>query len=393
VRTSSYSSKQRGFTLFEIILSASILGLLTWVMAPSIRTLMTAKETANRDSQYVINQKIANAMLAWSEAGGTDPNTFETTKGTLPAPCTLGGSTKLFSGVPASSDCPNGNSLVQYMLQQGVPYPQLTTDGTSNANVRVYQRISDPSLYEKVGLMYPSGPQVTLNYQAGVVYSTMCGQKQACNTSLTSLIPLANTLTEVPDPGDAFGVRTMPDPTWKPRSAQTNPVVPADYAVAYVSTLPLQKKFLALTATQIDTIRTALKNYVATKQAAAPTSTANFYPQESATACSNGATACGSGFANQLSTPVAIGNQWCWDGWYSLYDSNSDILQQLGIGDYSLGQTAWGGGIEYCRDYDANGIKGKGASPHYGAIRLNSNVGLGAIPDTNTIEQNIIISF
>jgi hypothetical protein len=72
-----------------------------------------------------------------------------------------------------------------------------------------------------------------------------------------------------------------------------------------------------------------------------------------------------------------------------------NVLAQLGLGALEYGVTAWGGTIQYCRDYDlidSPTNANANAQPHYAALRINKSVSLGSIPDATAI-NNVFISF
>lgn len=362
-RLKTRRTAQSGFTLVEILVVSLLIGLLSWTFAPSMKSIIGLKELSNRSQQLAINQKIAAAMLSWSEeTSSLNPNTSAPNRGALPEPCLMS-SPKLYYGVPGSATCLE-KTVVPYLQQQGIPASQMLTDGTANANVRVFQKLTSSTMLVQPGLLYPAGPTVDLNYDFGVVYSTTCGQT-SCGTASTKVVPTANILKE-----DSANLGN-PDPAWAPQAT--------DYGVVYLSTLPLQKKLLQSTSKNITNIIAALKSYYATK---------GVYPTDG---CPSVLT---SSSPSHCSTTQLGASYECWDGWYSLSDANSDLLLRIGIGSPNMGNTAWNGSLEFCRDYDAGNVKGaKGLAPIYGAIRINRLVQSGLGPDTNNLTQNVVISF
>lgn len=362
LQPSTRGAAQKGFSLFEVILAVSILGVVTWAVAPAMKSVLTAKDNTRRAEQYATNQKIGNALLAWSAVATQDSNTGFSRIGTLPLPCTA---SPQFWGLTNNATC--NADLTQFLLQQGVTAAQALNDGTTGKNLRVYQRVgNEQGLNQFIGLMYNSGPTVTLNYDFGVVYSTSCGTGQSCGNTSAKLVP--SPLSAITDPGGSGFM--VPDTAWAPpafsnsNTADVNAI--AGYGAVYVSTLPLQKQLLQSTATNIDNIRTALKSYYAIN--------GNAYP-------SSGADSGGG----------AVGNAGCWKNWLNLTNSTT-LLPQLGIGDPSFGVTAWGGTIEYCSDYDPTNA-GKAVPPNYAALRIHRLAGQGGIPDAVTPANNVTISF
>jgi hypothetical protein len=67
----------------------------------------------------------------------------------------------------------------------------------------------------------------------------------------------------------------------------------------------------------------------------------------------------------------------------------------MGVSSTEFGTTAWGGAMEYCRDYEPDGTDTSNADtpPHYAAIRIHKNVSTGGSPDNSVIGNNIFITF
>lgn len=357
--------KQRGFTLLELVFAVMILGFLSLALTPAFRTLVATKDITYNAEQSAINQKIAAAMLNYAEYGGLPA-------GTLTAPC-HSSTNKVFFSIYNPSYCSGTSGLLDYLQQQGVSLSQVNNDGKAGKNLRVYQYLSSES--QTAHMYFQSGPLVYLNYDFGVIYLTNCGQSQPCNqASASSTTPPKSQPTL---PGDlsatAGAARLLNRSTWVPGTR--------DIGVTYVSTLPLQKKMLQKTVEQMDRIRSAMTNFYAGQQAANPMSTANFYPQPT------------DPLQRRPADPFPASNQGCREGWYSLESSLFDILAQIGLGTESqAGQTAWGGSIEYCRDYDPSGTSPYGTAPHFAALRVNRSLSYGQPPDMDPA-NNIVISF
>lgn len=365
--------KQSGFTLLELVFSVMILGLLSLALSPAFRTLVSSRDIAYLNEQTAINQKIAAAMLTYAEYEPVPT-------GTLTPPCSHQ-SSKTFFSIYNPTRCPDTQGLRDYLQQQGVSLSQANDDGKAGKNLRVFQLL--PAETQLTYLNHQSGPLVYLNYDYGVLYLTNCRQSQPCNQSLASSSTPPKSQPTLPgDLAATAGAAPLTSgnrSTWIPGTR--------DIGVTYVSTLPLQKKMLQKTAEHLERIRLALSNYYAGQQAASPTSTANFYPQPSD--------------PGQHRPPDYdfVANQGCHEGWYALDSEIIDILKIVGIGGGTIeaGRTAWGGTIEYCRDYDATGTAAYGAPPHYAALRINRALSF-SLPPVETKygddpANNIVISF
>lgn len=366
LRLSSPSRAQGGFTLVELIFGVLILGILSVALSASFKGILGARERAYRDEQTAINLKIAQALMQQAEfvAAPGIP-------GKLIAPChrTL---SKVFFSIYNPSFCSGTSVLADFLVQQGVALERVNDDGSSAKNLRVYQRVAN--IAQDANLFYRGGPTVYLNYDIGVVYTTNCSATASCNTtSASSSVPPASTGESG---AGAVALTDANRSTWTPGTR--------DVGVAYLSTLPLQKKLLQSTEARLETLRSAFQAFYAAKQAAAPASTANHYPTPT-------------NAAQQSPGQDPSLNQGCRDGWYLLDSAAIDLLSQVGISESSYGRTAWGGGIEYCRDYDPAGTSGANVAPHYAALRIHRTVGGGLGPeDTRSGASpgtNLVVSF
>ena len=87
----------------------------------------------------------------------------------------------------------------------------------------------------------------------------------------------------------------------------------------------------------------------------------------------------------------ATTNMGCRDGWYNLAATNVDILTQLGMDKSEQGVTAWGGVIDFCRDYDPALSGTHNSPPHYGALRMNRDATSAVAP--TVLSNAVIITF
>lgn len=346
--------RQRGFTLFELVLSVTMLGLISLSLSPAMKAFMTARDRAYYERQNLINNRIAKAMLDYAEQAtvtGTLPSNYNST------------TNKIFFGVALTTSTAT-TALMPYLTQQGVPSQETNDDGTAGARVRVYQKYSS-GLTQSTPMFGQSGPLADLSYEIAAVYMTDCSRTDTCNTTASSSAPpKGNRITGA---------------TW---TAGVN-----DIGMVMFSSLPLQRKMLDLTASRMDRVRDALSTYFKAKVAAASASdTTNWYPSPSDT----------SPYAGMLVQDPST-NGGCHTVWFDLSAANVDVLAQVSMSSLELGTTPWGGRIEYCRDYDpaATGLSGSNTPPHYAALRINKLVagGAGLPPDTATSTQNVVVSF
>lgn len=337
--------KHRGFTLIELLISVVVVGILMIAMSPVYTALASSSQRAYVETGKMVNQNIVSAILSYAANS--------TTLGTLPAPYTGSG---YVSTVYNSGDTsPAGVALAQELSKAGLTPGSINDDGTAAANVRVYQLVS--GLSQQVPLYFQSGPLVTLTYQYGAVYLTGCPKATAsCNPSATGI------------PGESSLLTSGNYTTWSTSGTDLTPYI--------VSTLNLQKAMLITTVQRIDKVRDSLLSYFRSQQiTAAAGDVTNWYPTSS------------SSLAGQ--TPGT--NQGCRDGWYSL--SGSTVLTNIGLASTEFGATAWGGDIQYCRDYDPTGTKTPDASPHYAALRINKSVSSGIAPSSSVLGNNVVLTF
>jgi hypothetical protein len=249
------------------------------------------------------------------------------------------------------------------LTQSGVNPSEINDDGTASKNVRVYQLVQ--GLTQQVPLYFRSGPLVTLTYDFGAIYLTTCPKgSTTCNP---------NSATGVP--GDSQAISANNYTTWSTSGS--------DGRANFVSSLPIQKQMLATTVQRLDKVRDTLLSYLRTQQVtAAGGDTTNWYPNQD-----------GKATPGSLSGANPATNQGCRDGWYDLSQAGVSVLPTVGLSAQEYGMTAWGGPIQYCRDYDPTGAGTPNAPPHYAAIRINVNVSAGLAPDGAVPGNNIVLTF
>jgi prepilin-type N-terminal cleavage/methylation domain-containing protein len=332
--------KSNGFTLPELLITIIIIGVVSVMMSPGFSFISGVKKSAASDEQTLINKKIADGMLSFART-----NTQANMAGKIKGPYSMGTYISTVAD-PATNDV-NWQQFIQYISQAGVATNLMSGDGTEADNVRTFQLLSN--LSQPIPLYIQSGPVVTLKYQYGAIYNTKCSRLDTtCNTGSA--------------PGDSPVLTTANYLTWD--------LAGNDYAKVVISTLPIQLDSLVLTSGRLDRVKSAFVSYFNDQQSAAPANnTTNWYPS---------------------GTGLGASGQNCHDGWYDL--SISNILPLIGLSPSEYGVTAWGGKVQYCRDYDPSN-SGAGVLPHNGALRINLDVTTGSAPDSVTISNNIVLSF
>lgn len=341
-------AKQGGFTIVELLIAVVILGVIATALAALFPMMGALGQMEYRERQKSTNASIAAAMEGWAAS--------ESALGDLPAPYTGGGLTSAPLDPASATDA--DVALMDLIRRGRVDPASFVDDASVPRNVRVYQRVT--GLTETVPLFRSTGPAATLTYQLGVIYTTACARTgSTCNPNASLGIP-----------GQS--------PVLTAANRQTWDVVDPDLGAVFVSNLGLQRSRLDMTAERMRKISNELVRYFNLMRiSAAPTATTNFYPTATAVNLAGG-------------NPAT--NMGCRDGWYNLDAANVDVLSKLALPQAQYGVTPWGGRIQYCRDYDPLGTNGANVEPHYGALRINGSVSLGAAP-TGVAANDLIITF
>lgn len=340
--------QSNGFTLLEMLIALVLLAAITGIVATAITRFATLNSLAYGAQQSLNNQMVGRGLMAFAESS--------TANGFLPAPykpASHTGNTSIpYNPADASAE---GIALAAALAATGMPINEINTDGTSAQNVRAYQLVT--GLTQNVPLYIQSGPLASLTYQVGAIYQTQCHVTDAtCNPTPATGIP-----------GTSPVLTAANLATWTVSGTDGEP--------SFVSSLPIQKDLLRITAIRADRVRDALTSYLRTQQlTAAAGDTTNWYP---------------AGSPSQAGKTPNASTQFCRDGWYPL--TTSSVLTTAGLSPSEFGVTAWGGLIEYCRDYDP-AVSAANTPPHYAAIRFNKNVSLAAAPSA-VATDNILISF
>jgi len=339
----------KGFSLMELLFVIFILGIVLQITDFGGIAKIAGRSYASK--QEIINKNIANALLQHAKTN--------TALGQLPAPYTG-------SSFNSTIYDPANTQLAQLMRSANIAVAEINNDGTTAENVRVYQNVT---LTQPTPLYFQSGPLTILTYQFGEVHMTACQKLDAaCNTAGADL------------PGPSTTLTSANYTTWA--------TISPDLKAELFSTLPMQKQMLAQTAQRLADLRDRLSENFRTKQlSAAADDTTNWHPYPYAAGVP------GTPLPNKSGLdPLSATGQDCRDGWYDLNAANINILAQLGLSQTQFGTTAWGGAIEYCRDYDP-GNRGAGALPHFAALRINKSVSLGSTPDASLKMNNVFITF
>lgn len=336
---------QRGFTLVELLMTIIIIGIMSLLLVPVYSDLITSQKLAYSEKHRLNNQLIGAALMSYAADS--------TTAGKLPAAYTGA------SYVSTIYDTTN-TTLANALQQSGINTSEINDDGTAAKKVRVYQVIQ--GITQNVPLYYQSGPLVAITYDYGAIYLTDCPQTTAaCNPAATGI------------PGTS--------PVLTPANRATWTTTGTDGPAFFISSMPIQKQMLATTSQRLDKIRDSLLGYFrAQQQTAAGGDTTNWFPNQT-----------GAASAGSMTGATPATNQGCRDGWYDLSNASILILPTIGLAIEEFGKTAWGGTVEYCRDYDPTTTTAN-TPPHYGAIRINSAVTTGSTPSV-TPGNNIVLTF
>lgn len=343
--------QQRGSILIELLVGVLVFGVLSAALTPIMRSVISMNDRAYDERHKLNNALIGSALMTVASTSQL---------GRLPAPATSGShSNSIYN---PSDTSPIGLALTAALIQSGLNMNEVNDDGRAAALLRVYQSVSPDPLVTP--LYFQNGPLVQLRYDVGVIYLTKCAK---ANTSCNP-----NPVTGIA--GDSPRMTQSNFATWS--SSGT------DGPAFYVSSLPVQKMMLSNTVQRLERIRDAMLSYLRTQQLTASGSdTTNWYPNQ------NGLSSPG----NRAGMNPMV-NQGCRDGWYRLDDAASQILPRLGLSTMEYGKTAWGGSIEYCRDYDPTGSQNSDEPPHYGALRISSDVSSGQ-PPHSLPGNNVVLTF
>ena len=337
------STKQRGFTLIELVVTVGMLAAITMIGTSLLVVYSQSQKFSYLEGVADTNRKLGQALQAFAA---------NENNGRLPAPYTGGSYTSAVYD-PANA------ILSGYVADSGVYLDAANNDGFASQRVRVYQVIP---LTKDVPFSGSGGDLVELDYDYGVIYQTDCALLDAtCNPTASGL------------PSNSVVLTAANYRTWNVAANDMRP-----YAF---NTYGIQRTWLHETRERVELIRDALRSSFANLLlAGAAGDTTNWH------LAPNGAG------APDLSGATAATNQNCHDGWYQLDAANVNILEQLNISPVTtMALTSWGGRIEYCRDYDPAGL-GADAQPHGAALRINRSLS-DALAPSAVDADNLVIGF
>lgn len=336
--TMSFSSpaRQQGLTLVELMLAVVVMGVLMTVVSPMVSSALQYIEAAGRKEATVNNQKLAQAVLRYANT---------TARGQLPAP-------------PASRtwgiiDDQSPDVLKAEVQASGVAPNAVNSTGFGMDHVKVYRVVKDQKI--EIPLYFTTGTKVTLTYDVGVIYQTTCSKDLGCANNTTPRGEVVITGNE----GTTGGFTAATLDGWDVKGE--------DYGPVMFNTLELQKDRLRITLGRINRLTDRLSSYYYAR-ARAENAALNHFPTQA--------------------DGVNPGTENCRDKWISL--QGSDVLKQLGLDGDEFGVTAWGGGLQYCRDYNLTGAPAPAGGPYYAALRFNKDLSAGVAPTAN---NNAVVTF
>lgn len=324
--------KQSGLTLVELLISVVILGILMAVLGPIFSNALTFMESAKKSEVKLNNQKLAAGMLSFARNHN----------GMLP---------------PERPDFSLYNSSATQTVEEkelfleltgvGVPPNEINTTGYGMDLMKMYQVVG--GLEHKQPLFFSTGDEVTLNYEVGVIYQSNCPLLSACKNA-----PFAADRTERLTAGTIA--------SWDVKGE--------DYAPVMINTLAEQKTLLRITLGRLNRLSDRFSSHFYAKSRVSEQSGVNHF----------------AGLMPLLGSKTPDG---CWTQWDDL--SSTNTLASIGLDRNEYGKTAWGGRIEYCRDYKPDALVG-GEPPFYAALRINKNLKPNSHPAASG-PANAIITF
>jgi len=329
-----FGRKQAGLTLVELLISVVILAILMVVIGPIFSNALTFMESAKRSEVQLNNQKLAAGMLSYARNnGGKLPSERPSEKYAL-----------------YNKDASTGGDYDLYLelTGTGVPPNQINTTGYGVDAVKLYQKVS--GLTHTQPMFFNTGTNVILNYEVAVIYQTRCPQSGACaNAALGSGL------------GDSPRLTAANISSWDVKGD--------DYAPVMINTLSEQKAMLRVTIGRLNRLSDRISSHFYAKARASESGNENH-------------------FAGSITSGAA--SQGCMVGWDNL--STSNTLQSIGLQKNEYAYTAWGGVIEYCRNYKpVGGVKDE--APFYAALRINRDLKQSSNPSSTNVNSNVFFTF
>lgn len=329
-----YRARQAGLTLVELLISVVILGVIMTIIGPIFSNALTFMGAAKKSEVQLNNQKLAAGMLSYARNKG----------GRLPPERGAGNKYTLYDTEVTAGD---NYELYLELTGAGVAPNQINTTGYGIDAMKLYQKVG--GLEYEQPLFFNTGDKIKLTYEVGVIYQSTCPELSACANS-----PFAAGRT----------------PKLTASTIASWDVVGDDYAPVMINTLAEQKTMLRVTLGRLNRLSDRISS--------------NFYSKAriSASAGENH-------FAGVHDVILSSADNGCWVEWDKL--STTTTLESIGLDRGEYGVTAWGGGIEYCRDYKP--MEAGGEAPFYAALRINKDLSSGQQPSTSNPTTNVIVTF
>lgn len=335
------NKKHHGFTLIEMLISIVVIGAVLAITSGLFAQTTSLERKTERLAQKDLSVRTARIIEAFADSE---------LNGRLPSP--------LFEDEYYSTfvlDTESSSFITSEAFLRNMSVEQLANNGKASPQQRVYQVIRDLTFQTTTRGF--AGPLVNLTYDIGVVYMS------GCSISDITCHPNADT--------NIAGF----SPLFTTDNAATFDVIEPDYGLARLSSLGIQRRLLKESMERIDDVQAALSAYFTARYLAAPPDPEiNHYP----------------GGTGVIGTRDPIANNGCAEDWIDLSgttEAGREVMYQIGLQSALRGKTAWGGPIQYCRDYMPDGIGTAGASPHNAALRIHRDVSTAASPTTaeNTV--------
>ena len=320
---------QMGFTLIELTFVLLIIGSVGTLLNTYANRSAALNESRYRQEQLTSIRNIVNGLLAYSSREN---------RGVITAPYTGDGY--------VSAPVDEGNSVLTDYIQSGSSSTRGAFNDDGFGNVRVMQVLSPRPTVER-SIVGNSPIKITIVYDKFVVYQTNCHKTDnTCNTGV---------------PGSSS---TYTAANWD--------VTHPDVAGVPGSTLSLQEEKWKASYQKIIDVSTLLRNeYIAAAARVDGSDATNWFYVPPG--------------LNAAGKDPAL-NDGCRHGWFNLWDVN--VLEYYGFSRMQYAYTEFGGGIQYCADYDALG-RGADVRPHVAALRIFRNVTTGTEP--SALSANNII--
>lgn len=359
------STKNKGFTLVEVLISTVVIGIISMVLIPATKALMEARSQQYAQEQNMISSKIVNVLQTYADLRDDAP-------GRLPAPNYLGGGPVPYTVVNKSTNM----DLWEDIIMSGIAPNKINFDGTPAQNVRAYQLLPDQT--ESISFFKNTDePSVTIEYDYGVVYMSGCNQyDNSC--------PTRGLLTGLSDVNG----------TWQDAGQDLDPY--------FVSTKTLQINKLRDLNKKLYILRNYIIQEYQTRQKSADQSDLTLTHRINGDATDDDGDGLYDYYKDSTFENFAEGTDNCWynddegpkassgTAWYKLSE-DTEILEGVGLNPEIFSKTPWKGVIEYCPFYMLEKIDqehpnhaGEHKHTSYAAIRVADDL----LTDGNSASGN-----